>query len=55
MAWTSEGRACTERYQAVREQFAVLAFDSHAAEIYGTMAAVIRRAGRPGYRSFHRT
>lgn len=41
-----ERRARTERYQAVREQFAVLAFDSHAAEIYGTMAAVIRRAGR---------
>ncbi|MGH3601178.1 MAG: PIN domain-containing protein [Pseudonocardiaceae bacterium] len=41
-----ERRARTERYQAVRDQFAVLAFDSRAAEIYGTMAAVIRRAGR---------
>lgn len=30
----------------MREQFAVLAFDGRAAEIYGTMAAVIRRAGR---------
>ena len=29
-----------------RHGFAVLAFDSHAAEIYATMAAVIRRAGR---------
>ncbi len=41
-----ERRARAERYRAVREQFAVLAFDSQAAEIYGTMAAVIRRAGR---------
>lgn len=41
-----ERRARAERYYAVREQFAVLAFDSQAAEIYGTMAAVIRRAGR---------
>jgi predicted nucleic acid-binding protein len=41
-----ERRARTERYQAVRDQFAVLAFDTQAAEIYGTMAAVVRRAGR---------
>ena len=41
-----ERRARAERYRAVREQFTVLAFDSPAAEIYGTMAAVIRRTGR---------
>jgi predicted nucleic acid-binding protein len=41
-----ERRARAERYRAVREQFTVLAFDSQAAEIYGTMVAVIRRAGR---------
>lgn len=41
-----ERRGRAERYHAVREQFTVLAFDSQAAEIYGTMAAVIRRAGR---------
>lgn len=41
-----ERRARAERYRAVREQFAVLAFGSQAAEIYGTMAAVICRAGR---------
>jgi len=41
-----ERRARAERYRAVREQFAVLPFDVLAAEIYGTMAAVIRRAGR---------
>jgi predicted nucleic acid-binding protein len=46
-----ERRARAERYRAVREQFAVLTFDVHAAEIYGTIAAVIRRAGRnPGPR-----
>ena len=41
-----ERHARTERCRVVREQFTVLAFDSHAAEIYATMAAVIRRAGR---------
>jgi predicted nucleic acid-binding protein len=41
-----ERHARTERYRSVREQFAVLALDSQAAEIYATMAAVIRRAGR---------
>lgn len=41
-----ERRARSERYHAVRERFTVLAFDIQAAEIYGTMAAVIRRAGR---------
>jgi predicted nucleic acid-binding protein len=41
-----ERRARAERYRVVREQLAVLTFDVHAAEIYGTMAAVIRRAGR---------
>lgn len=40
-----ERLARTERYRAVRE-FGVLAFDSRAAELYGTMAAVIRRMGR---------
>ncbi|HEX4103540.1 MAG TPA: PIN domain-containing protein [Pseudonocardiaceae bacterium] len=41
-----ERRARAERYRAVREQFVVVPFDVLAAEIYGTMAAVIRRAGR---------
>ncbi len=41
-----ERRSRTERYRAVRERFTVLAFDNQAAEIYGTMAAVVRRAGR---------
>ncbi len=41
-----ERRARTERYRTVREQVTVLTFDAHAAEIYGTMAAVVRRAGR---------
>lgn len=40
-----ERRARTQRYRAVRDQFTVLAFDGQAAEMYGTMAAVIRRAG----------
>jgi hypothetical protein len=40
-----ERRARAERYQVVREQLAVLDFDLRAAEIYGTMAAVIRRNG----------
>ena len=41
-----ERRARAERYHAVRQEFAVLAFDIQAAEIYGTMAAVVRRSGR---------
>jgi predicted nucleic acid-binding protein len=41
-----ERRARTQRYRAVRDQFTVLAFDGQAAEMYSTMAAVIRRAGR---------
>ncbi|MBV9142995.1 MAG: type II toxin-antitoxin system VapC family toxin [Pseudonocardiales bacterium] len=41
-----ERHARAERYQVVREHFIVLAFDRQAAEVYGTMAAAIRRAGR---------
>lgn len=41
-----ERRARAERYQVVLTQFDVLGFSVRAAEIYGTMAAVIRRAGR---------
>lgn len=41
-----ERRARSERYQVVLEQFDVLPFDTTAAEIYGTMAAVVRRIGR---------
>lgn len=41
-----ERHARAERYRLVREQFLVLAFDRQAAEMYGTMAAAIRRAGR---------
>lgn len=40
-----ERLARAERYRAVLEQFDVLPFDAGAAEIYGTMAAVVRRAG----------
>lgn len=41
-----ERRARAERYRAVLDQFDVLPFDTGAAEIYGTMTAVVRRAGR---------
>ena len=41
-----ERRARAERYRAVLERFDVLPFGAGAAEIYGTMAAVVRRAGR---------
>ena len=41
-----ERRTRIERYRAVLEQFDVLAFNTGAAEIYGTMAAVVRRADR---------
>lgn len=41
-----ERRARGERYRAVLEQFDVLPFDIGAAEIYGTMAAAVRSAGR---------
>lgn len=41
-----ERRARAERYRAVLEHFDVLAFDAGAAEVYGTMAAVVRRSGR---------
>lgn len=40
-----ERRARSERYRAVLEQCEVLPFDAGAAEIYGTMTAVVRRAG----------
>ncbi|MCA1673444.1 MAG: VapC toxin family PIN domain ribonuclease [Actinobacteria bacterium] len=41
-----ERRARAERYRTVLAQFDVLPFDTGAAEIYGTMTAVVRRAGR---------
>ena len=41
-----ERRARSERYHTVLEQCEVLSFDTGAAEIYGTMTAVVRRAGR---------
>lgn len=41
-----ERRARSERYRTVLEQCEVLAFDTGAAEIYGTMTAVVRRTGR---------
>lgn len=37
-----ERRARAERYHVVLDQFTVLGFDVRTAEIYGTMAAVIR-------------
>jgi predicted nucleic acid-binding protein len=41
-----ERRARAERYRAVLEKFDVLPLNIGAAEIYGTMAAVVRRNGR---------
>jgi predicted nucleic acid-binding protein len=39
-------QARMERFYAALEQFTVLPFDTEAAKIYGTMAALVRRAGR---------
>lgn len=41
-----ERRARSERYRTVLEQCEVLPFDTGAAEIYGTMTAVVSRKGR---------
>jgi predicted nucleic acid-binding protein len=41
-----ERHARAERYHLVCEQFTVLAFDRQIAEMYGTMAAAIRRSAR---------
>ncbi|MFC4080832.1 PIN domain-containing protein, partial [Amycolatopsis samaneae] len=38
--------ARTERYYAVLDRFEVLPFDTAAAKQYGTLAALVRRAGR---------
>jgi predicted nucleic acid-binding protein len=38
--------ARTERYYAALEMFEVLPFDTAAAKIYGTLAALVRRSGR---------
>lgn len=39
-------QARTERFYAALEQFRVLPFDTEVAKIYGTMASLVRRAGR---------
>lgn len=39
-------QARTERFYAALAQFTVLPFDTEAAKIYGTMASLVRRAGR---------
>jgi predicted nucleic acid-binding protein len=41
-----ERNARTERYYAVLDQVRVLPFDTAAAKLYGTMASLVRRAGR---------
>lgn len=41
-----ERLARTQRYHAALREFTVLPFDSAAAEYYGTLAALVRRAGR---------
>lgn len=38
--------ARTERYYAALEVFEVLPFDTAAAKVYGTLAALVRRSGR---------
>lgn len=38
--------ARTERYYAALDMFEVLPFDTAAAKIYGTLAALVRRSGR---------
>lgn len=38
--------ARTERFYAVLDQFEVVAFDTAAAKLYGTMASLVRRSGR---------
>jgi predicted nucleic acid-binding protein len=41
-----EARARRERYYATLHNFDVLPFDEDVAAIYGTMAALVRKAGR---------
>jgi predicted nucleic acid-binding protein len=41
-----ERQARMDRFYAVLDQLEVLPFDTAAAKIYGTMAALVRRAGR---------
>jgi predicted nucleic acid-binding protein len=41
-----ERRARTDRYYAVLRDLPVLPFDLAAAELYGTMASMVRRSGR---------
>jgi predicted nucleic acid-binding protein len=41
-----ERRARTDRYYAVLRDLPVLPFDLAAAQLYGTMASMVRRAGR---------
>ncbi|WP_106196714.1 PIN domain-containing protein [Umezawaea tangerina] len=41
-----ERSARTERYYAALDEFEVLPFDTAAAKIYGTLAALVRRSGR---------
>ncbi|WP_342750043.1 PIN domain-containing protein [Prauserella shujinwangii] len=41
-----ERAARTERYYAALRRFEVVPFDTAAAKVYGTMAALVRRAGR---------
>ncbi|WP_199431709.1 type II toxin-antitoxin system VapC family toxin [Qaidamihabitans albus] len=41
-----ERSARTERYYAALRRFEVVPFDAAAAKVYGTMAALVRRAGR---------
>jgi predicted nucleic acid-binding protein len=38
--------ARTERFYTARDQFEVVPFDTKAAELYGQMAALVRRMGR---------
>ncbi|MET1072188.1 MAG: PIN domain-containing protein [Umezawaea sp.] len=41
-----ERAARTERYYAALDEFEVLPFDTAAAKLYGTLAALVRRGGR---------
>lgn len=41
-----ERRARAERYQAILTRYVVVPFDVAAADMYGTLAALVRRSGR---------
>ncbi len=41
-----ERRARAERYQAILARYIVVPFDVAAADMYGTVAALVRRSGR---------